>query len=115
MADFAAAVGLPILVVCRPNLGTINHTLLTLFSARNLNLPIAGYLINNMPAEKTVAEETAAHTLASLTTDELLGVLYQVEGNEQKKVLALTQQLKDLPTLSLLARFLPVAADTCQA
>lgn len=107
MADFARAVGLPLLVVCRPNLGTINHTLLTLFSARNLDLPVAGYLLNNMPAKKTAAEETAAHSLASLTTDELLGVLNRVEGDDREKVAMLTKQVVEMRTYSLLKRHLP--------
>lgn len=107
MADYARAVGLPLLVVCRPNLGTINHTLLTLFTARNLELPIAGYLINNMPEEKTAAEETVAHSLASLTTDELLGVLNNVTGQDQEKVTRLAKQLLELKTFSLLANHLP--------
>ncbi|WP_303721804.1 dethiobiotin synthase [Malonomonas rubra] len=107
MADYARAVGLPLVVVCRPNLGTINHTLLTLFSARNLDLPVAGYLINNMPSEQTVAEETVAHSLASLTTDELLGVLNQATGNAQEKVTQLAEQISRLKTYSLLARHLP--------
>ncbi len=107
MADFARSLNLPLLVVCRPNLGTINHTLLTLFSARNLELPVAGYMLNNMPKEQTAAEETAAHTLASLTTDELLGVLNQEEGDEQQKVTGLAAQIASLPTFSLLAKSLP--------
>lgn len=107
MADFARALELPLLVVCRPSLGTINHTLLTLFSARNLDLPIAGYMINNMPEVKTAAEETVAHTLASLTTDELLGVLNHEDGDERQKVTQLVAQITNLRTLSLLAQHLP--------
>lgn len=108
MADYARALGLPLLVVCRPNLGTINHTLLTLFSARNMDLPIAGYMINNMPECKTPAEETAAHSLASLTSDELLGVMNHVDGDERQKVIQLTLQIAEMPTLSLLSEYLPI-------
>ena len=107
MADFARAIDLPILVVCRPNLGTINHTLLTLFTARNFELPVAGYIINNMPEEKSLAEETVAHSLASLTTDELLGVLNAAEGDDREKVTDLCEQLANLQTQPLLARHLP--------
>ena len=107
MADFALALDLPLLVVCRPSLGTINHTLLTLFTARNMGLPIAGYLINNMPEVKSVAEETVAHSLASMTTDELLGVLNQVTGEEQDKVTLLAEQIVEMPTFSLLERLFP--------
>jgi len=109
IADFARALGLPLLVVSRPNLGTINHTLLTLFAARNFELPVAGYLINRMPLQPGVAEETAAHSLASLTTEELLGVLPQVEGEDQQKVEQLSEQIKCLRTRSLLEKHLPKA------
>ncbi|MCK4621223.1 MAG: dethiobiotin synthase [Desulfuromonadales bacterium] len=107
MVDLVQALDLPLLVVCRPGLGTINHTLLTLFAARNMDLKIAGYLLNNMPAEKTIAEETVAHTLATLAGDELLGILTTVEGDEQLKVEQLTEQISNLPTLSFLAGYLP--------
>lgn len=107
MADFAQAIQIPLLVVCRPNLGTINHTLLTLFTAKTMGLPVAGYLINNMPKTQSAAEETVAHSLASLTADELLGVLDAVEGTDQKKVIQLAEQIRQLPTLQLLAPYLP--------
>jgi len=46
MADLAAAFGLPIVVVWRYYLGSINHTLLTLEAARQRGLPIAGLILN---------------------------------------------------------------------
>ena len=107
MADFAKAIEIPLLVVCRPNLGTINHTLLTLYCARSMELEVAGYLLNNMPESKSVAEETAPHSLASLTSEELLGVLTAVSGSEREKVEQLVGQIGELPTYSLLARHLP--------
>jgi dethiobiotin synthetase len=107
MADFAKTLKLPLIVVCRPNLGTINHTLLTLYAARHLDLQIAGYFINNMPESKGLAEETAPHSLASMTVDELLGVLGQVDGDERQKVELLAEQLVCMPTYPLLARHLP--------
>ncbi|SHI45022.1 dethiobiotin synthetase [Malonomonas rubra DSM 5091] len=109
MADFAAFLKLPLLVVCRPGLGTINHTLLTLFAARNMDLPIAGYMINNMPEEQkqSTAEKTAAHTLATLTTDELLAVLHQVDGDDKQKVEQLAEQITNLRTMPLLKSCLP--------
>lgn len=107
VADFARALGLPLLIVCRPGLGTINHTLLTLFAAKTMEIPVAGYLINNMPKDKTAAEETVSHTLATLTGEELLGVLDSVSGTEQQKVEQLAKLIAQLPTLPLLAEYLP--------
>lgn len=43
-AEFAVDVGFPILIVARPSLGTINHTLLTIAAARAHRLHIAGVI-----------------------------------------------------------------------
>jgi dethiobiotin synthase len=45
MVDLMARLGLPVLVVARSALGTINHTLLTLEALRARSLAIAGVLI----------------------------------------------------------------------
>jgi dethiobiotin synthetase len=46
MADLAAALALPLLVVARDGLGTINHTLLTLAVAGARGLSVAGVVLN---------------------------------------------------------------------
>lgn len=59
MLDVATWLGLAAVVVARPALGTINHTLLTIEALRGANVPIAGVVINRYPAENpSVAEET---------------------------------------------------------
>jgi dethiobiotin synthetase len=45
-ADLAGALGLPLVIVCRPGRGTINHTALTLEAARRRNLPVRGLIVN---------------------------------------------------------------------
>ncbi len=47
MADLAAELGLPLVVVARAALGTINHTLLTLEAAGARGLPVAGVVISH--------------------------------------------------------------------
>lgn len=44
--DLIAQLGLPVLLVCRSTLGTINHTLLSLEALRKRGLPIAGAVLN---------------------------------------------------------------------
>ena len=46
MADLAAAFGLPVVVVWRYYLGSINHTLLTLEALKQRRIPIAGLVLN---------------------------------------------------------------------
>lgn len=64
MADLMKLLKLPILVVARPHLGTINHTLLTITCAEKIyNLNVVGFVINypakiqEGPAEKTNPQE----------------------------------------------------------
>jgi dethiobiotin synthetase len=57
--DLARWLKLRAVVVARPNLGTINHTLMTLRTLREAGVAVAGEVINRYPAESaSVAEET---------------------------------------------------------
>jgi dethiobiotin synthetase len=57
--DLARWLRLPAVVVARPNLGTINHTLLTVHALRGAGLTVAGVVINRYPPDTPgVAEET---------------------------------------------------------
>ncbi len=67
MADLAATLELPLIMVARPGLGTINHTLLTLEAARARNLTVAAVVVNGYrPSSATVAEETNPDVIARL-------------------------------------------------
>jgi len=55
---------LPVVVVARAQLGTLNHTLLTLNALRQINADIAGVVINRYPADHAgIAEETNPRAL----------------------------------------------------
>jgi dethiobiotin synthetase len=47
VADFARRLQLPLVIVTRPSLGTLNHTALTVHAARSFKLPILGLVIND--------------------------------------------------------------------
>jgi dethiobiotin synthetase len=51
---------LPLLIVARPGLGTINHTLLTIHAARAAGIEIAGVIINRCQLEPKLTEAEAA-------------------------------------------------------
>ncbi|MFA5239838.1 MAG: dethiobiotin synthase [Phycisphaerae bacterium] len=76
LLDLAVEFTLPAVIVARPNLGTINHTLMTIDCLRAAKLKIAGVIINNYNAtESTVAEDTAAETIAKCTGEDILAVV----------------------------------------
>jgi len=57
--DLIVMLGLPVLVVTRPTLGTINHTLLTVQHAREHGVDVMGLVINAVgPVEPSKAVET---------------------------------------------------------
>ncbi len=59
VADLAGQMDLPLLIVSNPQLGTINHTLLTIEAAKTRGLRVAGIIINSYVADTaSVAEET---------------------------------------------------------
>jgi dethiobiotin synthetase len=55
-ADLAEALGLPVLVVARAGLGTVNHTALTCEVLRARNLAVAGVVLNRIGAAADASE-----------------------------------------------------------
>jgi dethiobiotin synthetase len=74
MLDLIGALRLPTLVVARPTLGTINHTLLTLEALEHAKVPIMGVLLSGGTG-KTKAEQTNAGELQDHTSVQVLGEL----------------------------------------
>lgn len=64
--DLAVDVGLPLVIAASPGLGTINHTLLTLESARSAGLRVAGVVMTPWPEAPSAMEEDNRATVASL-------------------------------------------------
>ena len=70
------AMALPVVVVTRPQLGTINHTLLTIDAVRSASLNLVGLVISGYDARTaTPAEETAAKVLAEWGQTRVLAVV----------------------------------------
>ena len=87
MADLARDLGLPIVVVVRPGLGTINHTILTVEAAKRRGLLVSGLVICNFPVTPDIAARTNPEVLVGSATVPLLGVIphlsdLSVEGFE---------------------------------
>ena len=76
LLDMAVEFALPVVIVARPNLGTINHTLMTIDCIRAAELKIAGVVINGYDATKTtVAEETAGQVITQCSGINVLCVV----------------------------------------
>ncbi|AJE03271.1 dethiobiotin synthase [Geobacter pickeringii] len=105
VADLVTALKLPLLVVARPNLGTINHTVLTCFTAKQLDIDLRGVIVNSYPDTPDMAEEYAPHLIDSLSGAPLLGVFPLIPGDSaREQVEQLAARLATEPTTKILLR-----------
>lgn len=74
--DLAAGMKLPVVIVARPGLGTINHTLLTVDAVRSAGLHVAGVVVSGYDLDTAdVAEETAPAIIAEYGKVDILALL----------------------------------------
>jgi dethiobiotin synthetase len=66
--DLAVELALPLVIAASPDLGTINHTLLTIEAARAVDLEVASVVLTPWPARPNPIEESNRETIASLGT-----------------------------------------------
>ncbi|MDX6655810.1 MAG: dethiobiotin synthetase [Solirubrobacteraceae bacterium] len=64
--DLARDLGLPLVVVARPGLGTINHTLLTIEAARAVGLEVRCVVLSPWPHDPSAMEHSNRHTIERL-------------------------------------------------
>lgn len=76
MADMVQRLRLPVLIVTRPTLGTINHTALTVLAARHYGLEVLGLVVNYAEKIKVgVVERLNPDALESACNVPVLGVV----------------------------------------
>lgn len=66
LRDLATGLGAPVLVVCEPGLGTLNHTALTLEALDRKGVPCSGLVIGSWPARPGDAETSNRQALEGL-------------------------------------------------
>jgi dethiobiotin synthetase len=66
LRDFAADLGLPLVVAAPPGLGTINHTLLTIEAARSAGLEVTAVVLTPWPAQPSAIESSNRETIEGL-------------------------------------------------
>jgi dethiobiotin synthetase len=75
VADLAAMLGAPVLVVTQPGLGTLNHTALTVEAMKTRRLELAGVVIGAWPAHPHLAERVNLTDLEIVAGQPLAGAL----------------------------------------
>ncbi len=79
-SDIVKFLNLPIIIVARPDLGTINHTLLTINYAKEQNINVRGVIINKYPkGTNDIAIRTAPRLIEEYSDVKVLGIIKDVE------------------------------------
>jgi dethiobiotin synthetase len=98
--DLARDFGLPLIVVSRPGLGTINHTMLTVNYAIKEGLSVAGIIMNySLPPECTPSEETNPETLSTISPVPLIGIFPYLQEFENSTLERAALKYLDLKIL----------------
>jgi dethiobiotin synthetase len=85
--DLAREFGLPIIVVSRPGLGTLNHTMLTVNYAIREGLDVAGIIINySRPPEDTLTEETNPDIINQISPVPVMGIFPFLKDLESSSI-----------------------------
>ena len=86
MIDVAKMMEIPLLIVARPDLGTINHTLLTINAAKQAGIDVAGVIINRYPrATNDIAIKTAPKLIEEYSDTNILGIIPDIEDFKNAK------------------------------
>lgn len=75
LADMARALRAPVLVVAGPQLGTLNHTALTLEALAHRGVELLGVVLGSWPRSPGLAERSNLRDLETLAARPLLGAL----------------------------------------
>jgi dethiobiotin synthetase len=93
--DLAQRLRLPVVVVARPGLGTINHVWLTVEALRARNIPVAAVVLNGVASPPDLAEETNPKALARLLPDVRFLTLPRVDSADPWEVASRLASLLD--------------------
>ncbi len=80
MKDLPKILDLSVLIVARPSLGTINHTLLTIEAIKSRGLKLLGVVISGYPTDtEDIAIKTAPEIIAKISGEKIIGVLPRID------------------------------------
>ncbi|WP_121641325.1 dethiobiotin synthase [Virgibacillus sp. Bac330] len=99
VSDLAIALKLPILIVARPNLGTVNHTYLTVYYAKQVGIPIVGIVINGKSNQPNIDEITNPKLMEDMCGVPVLGVTPKLKKITERGVQHMVDTSLDIEVL----------------
>jgi dethiobiotin synthetase len=99
VSDLIKALQLPIIIVARPNLGTINHTFLTVQYATSIGLRVAGIVINGISDNPDLVEKTNPKIIEEICNVPILGITPKLKNITKESVQKMVEDHIDVPFL----------------
>ncbi|MBL7685251.1 MAG: dethiobiotin synthase [Deltaproteobacteria bacterium] len=94
--DLIEYLKVPVLVVARAGLGTVNHTLLTLESLASKKIPVAGVVLNHSQNSSDLSEKYNEQTLAEWTSVPIWGEFpFEQEMSREQLAAIFARELGD--------------------
>jgi len=100
VVDLAKEIGLPLVVVAKPGLGSINHVMLTVNYALKEGLQVAGIILNySLPPENSLAEETNPQLLKQICPVPLIGIFPYLKNRDENVIEQTAEKNLDLEVI----------------
>ena len=103
-AELIGLLEIPVVVVARDALGTINHTLLTVEYARSQGIHVLGVIINTLSATPDPSTKTNAQVIKRLSGVSLLGVVPYLATPERYDLSSIAKHVGEHVDTALLIR-----------
>jgi dethiobiotin synthetase len=95
VSDLIKSINLPIIIVARPNLGTLNHTFLTVHYAKSQGIKIAGIIINGMNDNPGLDEQTNPKSIEEMCGVPILGIVPKLKEITKENIEMVVNQHLD--------------------
>ena len=86
-ADIISELNQEIIIVTTPDLGRINHTLMTIDCAKQKGIKIKGIVINKMPKNPTLSQENFVKELKMFADIEILGIIPEMNNPTKNEII----------------------------
>ncbi len=87
-ADLIKLLNIPVIIVTTPFLGRLNHTLLTVYYAKQNNIPIKGIIINRTPENTNdLASKNFIKELQSYTDTKIIGCIKDIKKPDKQRMI----------------------------
>ncbi len=99
-ANLAKDLNIPIIIIARPGLGTINHTLLTIKAAQSYGLEIIGIIFNHYNNSiSTMAEKTSPKLIKEFSGIPVLGEIPFLSDINPENLLRIIEKNMDIKSI----------------